>query len=368
MDSAKIILVVLHISRVIGIIRCRKGLRICKDRRIRMNNLPITLNNSCLLVDLNALRENVGSIRAELSPDTAVIPVLKGDAYGLGMVPMARALASLPGIGCFALAHVSEGLALRRAGITREILLLGNPLPQALEAGCAADLTFTVGRIGLVEALAQIAERQQRRVKIQLKLDTGLRRVGAVPGEELAALLRELDRAGERISLEGVYSHFADTDNAQRCSVQYELYLRGLEQVEKAGFPVKLRHICDSAASELYPEYHLDAVRLGRRLMMDHPTAPRGNIREIVSWRTWITGVHSRKAGETLGYADAYTLPHDAAVGISVLIRNRHAAGAAVLLHGVEMHPAACREAVVLKCFLCFLQCFICSHGLPSPN
>ena len=77
-----------------------------------------------------------------------------------------------------------------------------------------------------------------------------------------------------------------------------------------------MRHICDSAGSEYYPEYHFDAVRLGRRLIMDHPTQPRGNVRECASWRSCIMAVHRRHAGEKLGYGGGYTLDHDADVAI----------------------------------------------------
>lgn len=279
-----------------------------------MNMYANEMNNSCLEVDLGALRENARRAGQSLSGSAAVIPVLKGDAYGLGLVPCARALAALPGIGMFAVAHVSEALRLREAGIAQELLVLGNPLPAALEAGAAADVTFTVGRPGLLPELAECAGRLGRAVKAELKLDTGLHRVGAAPGDEFALLLDELRRAGERVELRGIYSHFADTADEARCAAQYALYLQGLDQAERAGFAAPRRHICDSAASELYPQYHLDAVRLGRRLIMDNPIAPLGGVTEPASWRTFITDVRRRAAGDSLGYGGAFTLPSDALV------------------------------------------------------
>ena len=281
-----------------------------------MDNYKEYMNNSALIVDRAALRDNVAAIRSTLSPGTEIIPVLKADAYGLGMARTAEVLSPLPGVRGFAVAHTAEGVRLREAGERKEILLLGNPAVHALGAAAEADLTLTLGRRGLAELLCRESERLGKSVSVQLKLDTGLHRTGAAPGEELAALLRELAAAGERLTLRGVYSHFADTDDAPRCRGQYELFLRGLEQVEKAGFAIPLRHICDSAASELYPEYHMDAVRLGRRLMLDHPTRPLGNIREAASWRTVVTDVRSRRAGDSLGYADAYILPRDGKIAI----------------------------------------------------
>ena len=200
--------------------------------------------------------------------------------------------------------------------IEKDALILGNPLPHAVPDAVNAHLTLTAGRLGLLPALAAAAEAAQTEVKIQIKIDTGLHRVGVTPGDELEALLKELSAAGERIKLAGVYSHFADTAKPELCRTQAELLLRSAEQVERAGFAVPMRHICDSAGSEYYPEYHFDAVRLGRRLIMDHPTQPRGNVRECASWRSCIMAVHRRHAGEKLGYGGVYTLDHDADVAI----------------------------------------------------
>ena len=281
-----------------------------------MNFYRHPTHNSYLAVHTDALCANIAAISASLTPGTEIIPVLKSDAYGLGLSLAAPALAVLPGIRTFALAHISEGLAMRALGIEKDVLILGNPLPGAIDAAVEAGLTLTAGRLGLVPALAEAAERVGKSAKIQIKIDTGLHRVGVEPGDELAALLAELREAGERITLCGVYSHFADTANEPLCRRQAELFLRAVDEVKKAGFSVPMRHICDSAASELFPEYHFDGVRLGRRLIMDNPTAPRGNICECASWRSCVTGVHHRHAGEKLGYGGAYTLPQDADVAI----------------------------------------------------
>ena len=244
-----------------------------------MNYYMNSLNNSYLAVHTDALCANIAAIEKTLSPGAEIIPVLKCDAYGLGLSLTAPALAALPGIHTFALAHVSEGLALRALGIEKDALILGNPLPNAIPAAVGAHLTLTAGRLGLLPALAAAAEAAQTEVKIQIKIDTGLHRVGVTPGDELEALLQELSAAGERVKLTGVYSHFADTAKPELCRAQAELLLRSADRVERAGFAVPMRHICDSAGSEYYPEYHFDAVRLGRRLIMDHPTQPRGNVR-----------------------------------------------------------------------------------------
>ncbi len=313
-----------------------------------MDNMQPNVYNSCLYVDLSALRDNVAAIGRALSPGCRIMAVLKGDAYGLGLGPLSAVLEPMDEVHSFAVAHVSEGLGLRAAGVKKDVLLLSHPVPGAVSAGAEADLTFTVGRLGLIPPLAEEGRRLGRSVKVQLKLDTGLHRLGVAPGEELAALLSELRAAGETLHLTGIYSHFADTADAAACEAQYALYLRGLDQAEQAGFAAPLRHICDSAGSEEFPEYHLDAVRLGRRLIMDHPTRPAGDIREVASWRTRITFVHRRRAGEKLGYGGAYTLTRDSRIavigagygdGLIPAWAERHAP---VLIRGVRCPVLAC--------------------------
>ena len=202
-----------------------------------MNYYMNSLNNSYLAVHTDALCANVAAIEKTLSPGAEIIPVLKCDAYGLSLSLTAPALAALPGIRTFALAHVSEGLALRALGIEKDALILGNPLPHAVPDAVNAHLTLTAGRLGLLPALAAAAEAAQTEVKIQIKIDTGLHRVGVTPGDELEALLKELSAAGERIKLAGVYSHFADTAKPELCRAQAELLLRSAEQIERAGEP-----------------------------------------------------------------------------------------------------------------------------------
>ena len=240
-----------------------------------MNYYMNSLNNSYLAVHTDALCANIAAIEKTLSPGAEIIPVLKCDAYGLGLSLTAPALAALPGIHTFALAHVSEGLALRALGVKKDVHILGNPMPNAIPVAVGAHLTLTAGRLGQLPA----ADAAHTEGKLQIKIAPGRHRVGVTPGDELEALLQELSAAGERVKLTGVYSHFADTAKPELCRAQAELLLRSADQVERAGFAVPMRHICDSAGSEYYPEYHFDAVRLGRRLFMDHQTQPRGIVR-----------------------------------------------------------------------------------------
>ena len=263
-----------------------------------MNTTYGVLNNSSLIIDTDKLRENVRTILRSLPAGTKLIPVVKDDAYGMGMVGVARTLSAFPEIGCFAVANVSEGVTLRREGIRQDILIMGSTLPFQYAPAVECDLTVTVSRLGMVPELAEVCKAQSKPLNVQIKLETGMHRIGVEPGEELAALIGELKAAQEWVHVTGAFSHFAWPGNAEVCEAQYKKLLAGAEQLKAAGISVPMCHISASESSELFPQYALDAVRIGRRLYMDHPKKPLGNIQEVVSWRSYLTNVKQRHAGD----------------------------------------------------------------------
>lgn len=273
-----------------------------------------TMNNSYLLVDLEQVQRNAETILASLPAGANLIPVLKNDAYGLGMPQIARMLSGFSRIKLLAVAHVSEGIALRQAGIGKDILVMGGVPSHLLSAAVTNQLTLAVGRLGLVPALTELAQRSGHHVSVQVKIETGLHRIGLYPGTELDSLIDELCRAGDAIQITGVFTHFADLSDETRVQRQYQDLLSGVAQLSAMGLPISLRHISASAASEYLPPFCLDAVRVGRRLYMDHPTAPLGGVGEAASWRTWVTNLRQLPAGEPVGYGGQCALDHDALV------------------------------------------------------
>lgn len=284
------------------------------ERRERGFFMQHAMNNSYLLVDLGQVRRNAETILASLPAGTELIPVLKDDAYGLGMLPVTQALISLPRVELLAVAHLSEGVALRQAGIEKDIIIMGGVPSHLLSAAVKHRLTLAVGRLGLVPALAQLAQGAGHPVPVQVKIETGLHRIGLCPGRELDRLMDELRQAGDTIQVTGAFTHFADLNDQGRVQRQYRDFLAGVGQLAAGGVPVPLRHISASAASEHLPQFCLDGVRVGRRLYMDHPTAPLGNIGEAVSWRTWVTNLRTLSAGAPVGYGGRCTLERDALV------------------------------------------------------
>lgn len=272
------------------------------------------MNNSFLEVNLITLQENARAISAGLSGGCRLMPVLKDDAYGLGLVPVAKALEELKEIDCLVVSHVSEGLELREAGIAKDILVMNSALPFQMGATLENNLILSCARDGFVSELAAEARRINKRARIHIKIDSGLHRIGFESEKELDSLVSELNSASELISLEGAFSHFSNTDDAERCEQEYASFISMTGYLEKRGINVGARHMSCSAASELYPQYNMDGIRIGRRLYMDNPTNPTGEIKELASWRAYVCSVKERKAGERLGYGEGLSLEKDCTV------------------------------------------------------
>ena len=275
-----------------------------------MDNL---LGNSYLEVNLGILRQNAEQILSELANGVQLIPVVKDNLYGLGAVEAVKIYRDYPQIRSVAVSQVKEGLVLRDAAPDLEILVMGNTPAFLVDAAVASGLTLTCGRLGALEEMAEAAKAAGVPAKFQLKVDAGLHRIGLEP-QELPAWIAEYRRCMQWVRPEGVYSHFSDAGNEATDRQQYQVFLDALKVLNDAGVPVPLRHIAATASFEDYPGFSMDAVRIGRRLIMDKPGEAGGKIREAASWRSYITNLKPRKKGDVLGYGGACRLDADCTV------------------------------------------------------
>ncbi len=270
--------------------------------------MKLACYNSYLEVNLNIICKNIQSIRATLPASTEIVPVLKCDAYGIGALPVANALTSMGLIKTIALAQIGEAVELRQSGITQNLLVMGGfpdfQIPIALEN----NICLTVFRPETAAIIDKEAKKLQRKASIQIKIETGLNRIGARPGAELARLIDTL-KSLPNIEIAGAFTHFVEGEirGSRLAHHQFELYMRALGQLDDAGIHIPMRHICNSGASDWFPEAYLDAVRIGRRLYMDNrdnplpPDSP-GAVKDAVSWRTSIINLRTVEPGETVGY------------------------------------------------------------------
>lgn len=223
-------------------------------------------------ISLSNLEHNYRALRG-CAPDSKFLGTVKANGYGHGAVPIARRLVEL-GADYLAVACLDEGAALREAGVTAPILILGYTQPELAPEVVDLDLTQGVFTRSLAKALSEAAGAAGKRAKIHLKADTGMSRLGVLDQDPEAAAkeLAELC-ALPHLEPEGIFTHFANADGDEAYTMlQFTRFLDLLEELKaKYGRTFEIRHCAASAAVLNYPCTHMDMVRPGIALYGHYP-------------------------------------------------------------------------------------------------
>jgi len=269
-------------------------------------------------VDLDAIRANAALLKAVAAP-AGLCAVVKADGYGHGAVPVAAA-ALAGGASSLAVALVEEGVVLREAGLEEPILILSEPAAEAMGEVVARDLTPTVYTEAGVTAVRRAAAKASRQVDVEVKVDTGMHRVGADP-DEAYALVEQVVGAPE-LRYAGLWTHLAVADEPANpyTGEQLARFEALRSRLETAGFPAPARlHAANSAGAIAHPRSRYDLVRCGISLYGYLPSpavsaepleaAGGGALRPALTWRTQVSHVKELSAGERTSYGLAYSLP-----------------------------------------------------------
>ncbi|MBK8097157.1 MAG: alanine racemase [Planctomycetes bacterium] len=256
-------------------------------------------------IDLGAVRENVAAIRRRLRPGCELIAVVKANAYGHGMLEIARTLLGA-GAQRLAVASVAEGIALRDAGIRAPILIAGPSLPSEAGEIIHHGLTATVGSLELAAALQRRAEHD---LGIEIEVDTGMRRHGLLPADAVALAVR-LRRSG-RLRLDGAYTHFRGLTHRDGTDLtaQWTKFAAAAVTMRQA-WPDLRVHACNTLGTALLPAAHADAVRIGGGLYGFDPSAsdPLG-LGPALSLHARIVAIRDLQQGDRVGYGGTFTAP-----------------------------------------------------------
>ncbi|MDD3581941.1 MAG: alanine racemase [Desulfobacca sp.] len=271
-----------------------------------------------LSIDLAALRHNYRQIRQCCGPGVKMLAVVKADAYGHGLVPVSRALVA-EAVDYLGVAYLSEGLALRRAGINTPILMLMGILPPDAATVVAHDLEVVVFRTDVVEALVAQARQQGKRIRVHLKVDTGMGRLG-LPPEEVMDFLDWL-RGFPELSVIGLISHFAVADQADKSYTLQQLarFLGLLQEARQAGWSLPLSHISNSAACLEVDAAHLGMVRPGIMLYGSPPAPDRPppvTLKPVMAMQTQILQLKRLPPGCSISYGCTFTTPAECLVAV----------------------------------------------------
>src|SRR5688572_24309756 len=235
-------------------------------RSDRAGDLGIELRPTSARIDLGVLASNLRVVRNHVGESCRVLAVVKADAYGHGAVDASRALIAAGAWG-LAVSLVEEGIELREGGIHAPVLVLGGVPAQSADVIVHRVLTPVVWSVDHLKNLAAAVSRAGARpLNVHLKIDTGMSRLGVLPGD-LGAVLDWLDgREGRALRLEGVMTHLASADELadDLTSIRQLARFRDcLEELANRGLQPPLRHVCNSAGLVRFRDAHFDMVRPG---------------------------------------------------------------------------------------------------------
>jgi alanine racemase len=272
------------------------------------------VHETTLEVNLSALVANLNYYRQQMRPDTKLVCMIKADGYGAGAVEIAKTLQDNR-VDYLAVAVADEGVTLRNAGITSNIMVM-NPEMTAFKTMFDYDLEPEVYSFRLLSALVKAARKEGiTNYPVHIKLDTGMCRLGFNPTEDIDELIHRL-KSQNAVIPRSVFSHFvgSDSDDFDEFSArQFALFDAASRRLQEAFPHTILRHIDNSAGIEHFPERQLDMCRLGIGL---YGINPRNNktINTVSTLRTTILQLRRVKAGESVGYSRRTVLERDSII------------------------------------------------------
>ena len=270
-------------------------------------------------IDLSNLEHNYRALRAMLPQGCRFLGVVKADAYGHGAVQVARRLETL-GAEYLAVACLDEALELRQARITTPILILGYTPTERAEALLDNGITQTVYDVEMARALSNAAAAAGKTLKIHVKADTGMSRLGWLcGGEDQSAAVEAIAQvcALPGLEVEGIYTHFANADGDEDYTMlQFTRFLDLLEALKERGITFAIRHCAASAAALKFPCTHLDMVRPGIALYGHYPDPScegldGPGLRPVMTLKTRVASVKAVPAGTPVSYGCTHVLDRE---------------------------------------------------------
>jgi len=281
-------------------------------------------------INLDHIAHNVREIRNLVGKRTEIMAVVKADAYGHGVLETVSTMIE-NGVSRLAVSMIDEAIQLRKIGIEVPILVLSHTSPKRADELIKYHITQTVYSHEIAEALSNEAVKQGTDVHVHIKIDTGMTRVGFAPGYSAVKEVVEIQKL-PRIVVEGIFTHFASADEADKSYTihQAELFESIINELNRIGILIPIRHVSNSAAIMQYPELTMDLVRAGIILYGIYPSHEvdksviglqpamtlKANI-SMVKWvekntpvsygRKFVTGRKTRIATIPIGYADGYS-------------------------------------------------------------
>ncbi|MCM2316134.1 MAG: alanine racemase [Thermoanaerobaculia bacterium] len=265
-------------------------------------------------VDVAAFMRNVDTVRGMLPPGSRLIAVLKADGYGHGAVQLARAC-SRHHVAMIAVSLLEEAMKLHEAAVDIPILVLGPLTAHQIELAAEYEMVLGITGPEMLDAVAAVATRRRRPVRVHLKLDSGMGRMGLVESDlaEAATILTH----APFVQLDALYSHFstASEPHSAHTSLQIERFRQMAERLRDLGVHAPLDHMANSAATLRAIVNPGDFVRVGMLLFGGEPIdGTRSGLEPVMRWTTRIARLKTMPPGSPIGYGATWTTPRDSCI------------------------------------------------------
>lgn len=280
--------------------------------------MDYTLNRAWAEVNLDNFAYNLKNIKSKLNKKTEIMGVVKADAYGHGVFEISNSLLE-NGVTRLAVAMLDEAIELRRTGITVPILVLNYCDPRRASEIVQNDITQTVFSHDLAEALSEASQKLKKNVKVHIKIDTGMTRVGFQQGYGAIKDVEKICRL-KGLIIEGLFTHFssADEKSEEYTNKQFEMFMSFISELNRIGIYIPLKHVSNSAAIIQYPQMQLDIVRPGIILYGLYPSydidKTKFHLKPVMSLKANIILVKNVEKGTFISYGRRFCTSYDSKI------------------------------------------------------
>jgi alanine racemase len=270
--------------------------------------------NSWIEISKSAILHNLAQYQRLVGKEVVVMPIIKSNAYGHGMVPVAKLLS--PKVKWLGVVSLGEALELRKNKIKNRIFVLSYAQSRYLSEGIKQEIDLPVYDLAYAKIISKTTQQLKKKARIHIKIDTGASRVGVLAKEALLFIKKV--KSLPNLEIVGLYSHFAASEENQiYTKFQLANFNKVLAELEKARINIPYRHFACSAAALVEPKAHFNLIRLGLGLygLWPSPLAKRIaqrqypwlNLKPALAWKTKISQVKEIPAGTKVGYGCTYT-------------------------------------------------------------
>jgi alanine racemase len=259
-----------------------------------------------LEINQEAIKKNVQVIREKIGSEVGLMAVVKANAYGHGAVGFAKLSEDL--VDRFGVSSVYEAAELRRAGVRLPIVILGYTPPENFDDIVKNSLTATIKNLDVAKALVSAARRQGKTVKVWVKVDSGMHRLGLEPDQVLYFVKKLKDLPN--LEVEGIFTHFADVDgDTDFTDWQLANFKRVTQELEAESVDIPIKSAGASGAVFNRPDAYFNMVRTGLSMYGINPSSQvtwSKDLLPVLEFKTEVTQIHELNHGESVGYGRAF--------------------------------------------------------------